>query len=314
MKIFYEKMDGGNFGDDMNEWFWDSLLPNWRSSSSNTTIFGIGTILSQGNISKHKNIIVLGSGVGYGKFPKLSDDISVQWVRGPRTADALSLDRNFAITDPAILTPSIISSTNNDKRQRPIFIPHATTAKLDVDWESVCNSVGVEYVSPKNEAKYVIKKISQAECVIAESMHAAIIADAYRIPWTPVAISNQFNEFKWMDWCESLNLNFNHTDYLLAPKKIYMQLKRVHSIKNYLLKGGKTKSPSLKTDAIEFKNENDNIKKLIENYSYLFEVSISRGLKKSLKGEFFLSDNNVSLDKAGLINARLEYINSRILS
>lgn len=35
--------------------------------------------------------------------------------------------------------------------------------------------------------------------VLADAMHAAIIADAMRVPWLPLITSPQINTFKWLD-------------------------------------------------------------------------------------------------------------------
>ena len=37
-------------------------------------------------------------------------------------------------------------------------------------------------------------------------MHAAILADAFRVPWIPVSISGTFNGAKWQDWGQSLGM------------------------------------------------------------------------------------------------------------
>jgi succinoglycan biosynthesis protein ExoV len=42
-------------------------------------------------------------------------------------------------------------------------------------------------------------------------MHAAIVADALRVPWIPVVLSPQSNSFKWLDWTLSLSLPYNPT-------------------------------------------------------------------------------------------------------
>jgi succinoglycan biosynthesis protein ExoV len=44
-------------------------------------------------------------------------------------------------------------------------------------------------------------------------MHAAIVADTFRIPWVPVVTNARINEFKWRDWTSSLDLEY-------APERI----------------------------------------------------------------------------------------------
>jgi succinoglycan biosynthesis protein ExoV len=39
-------------------------------------------------------------------------------------------------------------------------------------------------------------------------MHAAILADAFRVPFVAVTTSRQINSFKWQDWASSLGLSY----------------------------------------------------------------------------------------------------------
>lgn len=313
MNLFFEKMPGGNFGDDMNQWFWDAVIPGWKECDEKLVMFGIGTIINEGNFSKHKNILVMGSGIGYGNMPKTRMDRNIEyaWVRGPKTAKLLGIDKRMAITDPAILTPRFVKASNI-KIRRPIFVPHATTAKLPIKWTELCDSVGIDYVSPKDDSIAVIEKIRDAEYVIAESMHAAIIADAFRVPWTPVAISNQFNNFKWDDWALSLNLNIDAYDMLSFPKEIYTKIKGFSLLKNKIISFKKSKISQNELivnegDGIDCreKSDNESIKKIINKYEILFEYLIKKGLQKSKSKIKIISDDTTFEARVGLIDERV---------
>jgi succinoglycan biosynthesis protein ExoV len=39
-------------------------------------------------------------------------------------------------------------------------------------------------------------------------MHAAIVADAMRVPWIPLVTSPQVNTFKWLDWTRSMKVQY----------------------------------------------------------------------------------------------------------
>ena len=76
--------------------------------------------------------------------------------------------------------------------------------------EAACKLAGIRYISPMENLESIVYNISSARFVITESLHGAILADAYRIPWTPVAspfISRA--AFKWHDWCQSLHLSYS---------------------------------------------------------------------------------------------------------
>jgi succinoglycan biosynthesis protein ExoV len=88
----------------------------------------------------------------------------------------------------------------------PIFIPHHSSLGR-LEWAEACKGAGLDFVSPTENSKDVIRRIAAAPLVIAESMHAAILADSFRVPWIPVRISHLFNAAKWDDWAESLGLN-----------------------------------------------------------------------------------------------------------
>jgi succinoglycan biosynthesis protein ExoV len=52
----------------------------------------------------------------------------------------------------------------------------------------------------------ILEAFSRARLVLTEAMHGAIVADALRIPWIPLAISPEMNRFKWMDWTMAMEL------------------------------------------------------------------------------------------------------------
>ncbi|MEJ0036290.1 MAG: hypothetical protein WDO68_09420 [Gammaproteobacteria bacterium] len=91
-----------------------------------------------------------------------------------------------------------------------IFVPHFTTAK-DAGWRRACERAGVEFVDPREDCRVVLRKVASARLVIAEAMHAAIVADAFRVPWLPVASTSLFSTFKWVDWTASLRVPFKPT-------------------------------------------------------------------------------------------------------
>lgn len=92
------------------------------------------------------------------------------------------------------------------------------TARLALNWDTIGQRAGLEVVLPQDDAVSVINRTREARLVIAESMHGTIIADAFRIPWIPVAISHHFNSFKWQDWADSMEVDFHMNEALRLPR------------------------------------------------------------------------------------------------
>jgi succinoglycan biosynthesis protein ExoV len=214
MNVFYWHSPSGNFGDDLNEWIWDDLLPGWREWDPERILLGVGTILNRRNFSNGHRYLLCGSGTGFGEPPDVSDaDVwQIAFVRGPRTAAAMNLPSETAICDPTIMIPRIPRFSAPRRLRNIIFIPHChSDASPIYDWKRICARAGVEYVSPRRDSHQVIRAIASATKVITESMHGAIIADAFRIPWKPVSLVETFNVFKWKDWADSLGIDFEIT-------------------------------------------------------------------------------------------------------
>jgi succinoglycan biosynthesis protein ExoV len=224
MRIHFAEHVQGNFGDELNRWLWHRLLPDVRNDPQDDVLFvGIGTILDR-NLPPARVTIVFGTGVGYTSPPPGISTDSPRWriygVRGPLTARALKFDARFAMTDPAILLATLREFQGLD-RSGVIFVPHWKSVRYG-NWQAICKTLGIEFIDPRGDSKIIVKRIAGAEKVIAESMHAAIIADAFRVPWIPVALSREVSPFKWVDWASSVDVSYlptclpasNRTEYI----------------------------------------------------------------------------------------------------
>lgn len=206
MDLYYYHSSHGNFGDDLNTWIWDTLLPGWREAWPGTTLIGVGTLINNG-LPRGMPKLIVGSGLGYGDVPDagLMAECRFEAVRGPRSAAGLGLSADKGIVDPAIMLSDFSEFQGLPRTERPIFVPHEASIYRN-DWARLCAAAGVDYVSPSGDAKTVIHRLATAPLVIAESMHAAIIADTFGTPWHAVSISHRFNGAKWLDWSESVGV------------------------------------------------------------------------------------------------------------
>lgn len=210
MKLFYYKDGLGNFGDDLNPLIWYSLFPDlFRDQSDSDTILGIGTLIND-RAPSGTRIHVLGSGAGYHGEAKIDKNWNFEFVRGPNSCRKLGLDMNKAITDPAILVARIFPARKQEQKSisgRVSYMPHHASSRF-ADWRSICKSADLEYLDPADDLSTTIHRISGSDFVIAEAMHAAIVADAMRVPWVAVKTYPHIFDFKWIDWCSSVGVEY----------------------------------------------------------------------------------------------------------
>jgi|LakMenEpi03Aug12_release.lakeMendotaPanAssembly.Ray.scaffolds.fasta_scaffold246529_3 succinoglycan biosynthesis protein ExoV len=206
MELYYYKDQNGNFGDDLNEWLWPKIFRSeFGDLFDNKTLFlGIGSILDE-HVPKSQKKVVLGSGYAYSLPPTIDGTWRFFSVRGPLTAQKLGLDTKLAITDAAILCTPFLDFAEHAS-PKVSFMPHHRHAHLP--WGEVCDLLGIQYIDPCEGVEACLMKISGSEKLITEAMHGAILADCMRIPWTPVKTSGGINDFKWMDWTLSLEIEF----------------------------------------------------------------------------------------------------------
>ena len=207
MKLYYYNDPLGNFGDDLNPWLWDKLLPDFFDESEAEWLVGIGTLLNH-KLPKTGMKYVLGSGFGYGTPPAIDDTFHFFSVRGPKTAEILGLDSSLALTDPAILTRTVFRAEKMSPGVSFGFVPHQLSAH-NFSWERICNYLGFKYLSVEWPVEKFLKNMTQCDVLLCEAMHGAIVADALRIPWIPVSGYDYIDSFKWQDWLSTVNLPYD---------------------------------------------------------------------------------------------------------
>jgi succinoglycan biosynthesis protein ExoV len=211
MKLLYCKMPRGNFGDDLNDWFWDRVAPGLINDQGPGTLFGIGTLLQDyygKQLPAEGPVYVLGAGAGSkGALPQITDRWHVYGVRGPLTASYFGLSPDLVCGDPAILVGKF-TDLHAPTRKGIGFMPHVWSLD-DWDWKATCERFGLIYVDPCADSKETIRQISGLDKLITEAMHGAIVADAMRVPWVAVGISDRFEATKWCDWAGSLGIDLH---------------------------------------------------------------------------------------------------------
>jgi len=218
MKLTYH--EGVNFGDSINPLLFNKLLPGYFNESKKELFLGVGSILGlKRPFDETEKIIVFSSGFGanaestYGRLPTISELVKydIRCVRGPLTADLLKIPKSKAICDGAILLPKVFS-INEKKTYQYSYMPHVGSFAFFSGWKSLIESLGIKLIDPRDSPIKIIKEINQTETLFAEAMHGAICADAFRVPWIPIKTSKTINEFKWKDYCLSMNLAYKAYD------------------------------------------------------------------------------------------------------
>jgi succinoglycan biosynthesis protein ExoV len=219
IKLYYYKAATGNFGDDLNSWLWDRLLPDAfdgvcyhgdvdpAGEKEETTLFlGIGTLLNQ-QVPRAPHKVVFTSGAGYGHRPRIDARWMFYAVRGPMTSAQLGLPGHIAVGDGAMLLGSFDRPPAKE-RYDVSYVPHHKSASLG-PWREVCESAGIHYIESRDNVGTVLAEIAASDLVLTESLHGAVVADTYRIPWVAISAHPHINAFKWTDWCASMGLTYD---------------------------------------------------------------------------------------------------------
>jgi succinoglycan biosynthesis protein ExoV len=206
MKLFQARLRAPNFGDDLNPWMWPRLLPGVFDDDDSAIFFGVGSIISHHRDGPALKIVLGAAFVPeYGRPPDMTGD---RWrfyfVRGPDTAAALGLDPTLAVGDAAILLRTLLPPGTADG---PVcFMPHWESLDWGY-WPETCARAGVTMIDPRWPVEQVLAAIAGARLMICEAMHGAIVADALRVPWTPVLPLEPRHRAKWRDWAGALDLS-----------------------------------------------------------------------------------------------------------
>ncbi len=224
VKLLYFRSKAGNFGDDLNTWLWPRLFPGCFDDDDSEVFVGIGTILDQRVPARARRKIVFGAGVRtIGAVPRIDSSWDVRFVRGPLSSLALGSNPPW-ITDGAICLKLL---DWGEVLQSPglLLAPHFHTVR-DHSYLLTTALDGVRIMDPRGSPETVISEIRRSSAVIAESLHAAIVADLFRIPWVRVNLhswtteSPEVGTFKWLDWGFSMSVDVQPLATLRLPRRM----------------------------------------------------------------------------------------------
>ena len=135
-------------------------------------------------------------------------------VRGHMTAKLYGVE-HLPISDPGLLCPHFWRHEFAEPDSPALFVRHwADSNRYDlkamgVDEECYTLLGGDESMDAPSECLELVRKIATARFVLTGSMHAAIVAEAYHVPWAigPKGERDCATEWKWCDWAGSVMRN-----------------------------------------------------------------------------------------------------------
>lgn len=235
MKLNDRDLKRPNFGDDLNNWLWPKLIPECLEEDDGIDFLGIGTLLSNKRFSQKlrnsEKVVIFSSGCWGVDVPTVDSRWHIYGVRGPRTAAHLKISDSKVIGDGAYLLSGLpLPSTSS--ASKIAFIPHHRSEQY-VDWPKVCELAGLKFISATQDVDSFLLDVSQCKKVVAEAMHGAIAADIFRIPWIPTSFAPNFNNEKWLDWVESMDMQI---EFSQLPMTYQRKLSLLKSVENFAKK------------------------------------------------------------------------------
>lgn len=185
------------------------------------TLLAIGSMVSDRVVAdRHARCVVWGSGWRGDPVSDVTrDQLDVRAVRGPHTAAALGVTGQVPMGDPALLLPRIIDAnarrTSSRSAGRALLIPHishisgAPEVGCDQTVTVGVRQAGITGRFTTTDIVRRVRTIANAGFVLTGALHAAIIAQAYGVPWAPWRGPDVDCPAKWDDWAAYLGIELH---------------------------------------------------------------------------------------------------------
>lgn len=181
-------------------------------------ILGVGSIFFYAK----KNSYIWGSGImdPAAEFPHL-DPAKVRAVRGHLTRNRLrDLGHKIGdipLGDPGILVDELVykSEPLPSKRYRVAIVPHHADFH-NPEYKKLAHADDVCIVDMMDYSMKPVEQIAQAECVLSQSLHGLVFAEAMGVPslWISTRTDRRW-KFKFQDWYTTTE-NPQNEPYLLG--------------------------------------------------------------------------------------------------
>lgn len=230
--IYEWQMDGKirNFGDTLYEIFLDKeTLSEWIEDETNCH-FPVGSVICNTVIEEtldlgFKPIFYDCGWRGEALDPKLLKHCIFFGARGPHTQ--AELGRHGVVVpvtmDPGYKIPQYLEKSEPNGMALSIrHIQDDSDYSIDSALQLGADALFSPVVEEKQDIVDLIEKISGARFVLAGSLHAAIIAHAYRVPFALLDAGYINCPPKWEDWLASIEVtDVNWVDNIIEGRKWY---------------------------------------------------------------------------------------------
>lgn len=205
-----------------------------------TTLLAIGSLLTEFDLKQfHTPVEVWGCGwKGASLSSTVKRQITVHAVRGPLTVAGLGLPSDTPLGDPALLLPHLLTRPVKHHGST-LVIPHFHRAGQQSVAQRQRLSECCEVLSPQvfqfqgightgwlpqlrvlaknwlrlglwpHTAWSVVERIAGADFVLSGSLHGAILAHAYGVPWAAYDDGYIDTPAKWLDWAAYLGIQID---------------------------------------------------------------------------------------------------------
>lgn len=210
----------GNFGDALTLLYQECMLDQLCLFKSGT-IHLVGSVISVDRVtycrrhgySAHDG---LGRAVFWGCGKKNADPLPADLarraiflgIRGVHSREALSLPRDTPMGDTALLLPRFYTPKVDARTSgKVLWVPHVHHPELEPsDFEGCLDPVVMSPAIPNTAeaCRLFIDSIASARFVMANAMHAAVVALAYGVPFAFWGGRYINHPFKWQDFASGL--------------------------------------------------------------------------------------------------------------
>ena len=223
-----------NFGDYLTDFLWSHLGGQMRIRGDSYRL--IGSVIADWlirddltRVGKWDGGRIVFWGCGLRDDAPLSPDSIARsvfcGVRGPLSRAVLNLPASTPIGDPALLLPLLHKPVPQKRTKgKTVCAPHFHDTETD---ERLLESTGVDVIvraavanSPQALTQ-ILNEIASTDFVLAGSLHAAIVACAYGVPFCYFDSGHLDVPFKWRDFSASVNIGTFFVNNLADARVVY---------------------------------------------------------------------------------------------